>query len=52
MSCPSFTEDGFRCQPRDSWQPVVVFFRQSKDKLAFDRYQVRSSKGIRRYWLR
>ena len=31
--------------------PVEVFFRQSKDKLAFDRYQVRSSKGIRRYWL-
>ena len=31
--------------------PVEVFFCQSKDKLAFDRYQVRSSKGIRRYWL-
>lgn len=31
--------------------PVEVFFRQSKDKLAFDRYQIRSSKGIRRYWL-
>lgn len=31
--------------------PVEVFFRQSKDKLAFDRYQVRSSKGIRRFWL-
>ena len=31
--------------------PIEVFFRQSKDKLAFDRYQVRSSKGIRRYWL-
>lgn len=31
--------------------PVEVFFRQSKDKLAFDRYQVRSSKGIQRYWL-
>ena len=31
--------------------PVEVFFRQAKDKLAFDRYQVRSSKGIRRYWL-
>ncbi len=34
----------------EKW-PVEVFFRQSKDKLAFDRYQVRSSKGIRRYWL-
>lgn len=31
--------------------PVEVFFCQSKDKLAFDRYQVRSSEGIRRYWL-
>ena len=31
--------------------PVEVFFHQFKDKLAFDRYQVRSSKGIRRYWL-
>ena len=31
--------------------PVEVFFRQSKGKLAFDRYQVRSSEGIRRYWL-
>ena len=31
--------------------PVEVFFRQSKDKLAFDRYQIRSSEGIRRYWL-
>ena len=30
---------------------VEVFFRQSKDKLAFDRYQIRSSKGIQRYWL-
>ena len=31
--------------------PVEVFFRQSKEKLAFDRYQVRSAKGIQRYWL-
>lgn len=31
--------------------PVEVFFRQSKAKLAFDRYQMRSSKGIQRYWL-
>ncbi len=31
--------------------PVEVFFRQSKNKLAFDKYQVRSSEGIRRYWL-
>lgn len=31
--------------------PVEVFFRQGKDKLAFDQYQIRSSKGIQRYWL-
>ena len=31
--------------------PVEVFFRQSKNRLAFDRYQIRSAKGIRRYWL-
>ena len=31
--------------------PVEIFFRQSKNKLAFDRYQIRSSKGIRRYSL-
>ncbi len=31
--------------------PVEVFFRQSKDKLALERYQIRSSKGIKRYWL-
>ena len=31
--------------------PVEVFIRQSKEKLSFDRYQIRSSEGIRRYWL-
>jgi len=31
--------------------PVEVFFRQSKNKLAFEKYQIRSSKGIKRYWL-
>lgn len=30
---------------------MEVFFRQAKDKLAFDKYQVRSTKGIQRYWL-
>ncbi len=30
---------------------MEVFFRQGKDKLAFERYQIRSSKGIKRYWL-
>lgn len=28
-----------------------VFFRESKNKLALNGYQIRSSKGIRRYWL-
>ena len=31
--------------------PIEVFFRQSKGRLAFDKYQIRSSKGIQRYWL-
>ena len=31
--------------------PIEVFFRQSKDKLAFDKYQIRSQQGIQRYWL-
>lgn len=30
---------------------VEVFFRQTKDKLTFDQYQIRSSQGIQRYWL-
>ncbi len=29
-------------------RPIKIFFRQSKDRLAFDRYQIRSSKGIQR----
>lgn len=31
--------------------PIELFFRQSKGKLALDKYQIRSSQGIRRYWL-
>lgn len=31
--------------------PIEVFFRQCKAKLALDSYQIRSSQGIRRYWL-
>ncbi len=31
--------------------PIEIFFRQSKGKLAFNKYQIRTSKGIRRYWL-
>ena len=28
-----------------------MFFRQAKQKLALDQYQIRSSRGIRRFWL-
>ena len=31
--------------------PIEVFFRQCKEKLALDNYQIRSVQGIRRYWL-
>ena len=30
---------------------IEVFFRQCKDKLALDSYQIRSAQGIRRFWL-
>ena len=32
------------------WE-IEVFFRQSKQKLAFDKYQIRSTRGIRRFWI-
>ena len=32
------------------WE-IEVFFRDCKTRLAFDKYQIRSSKGIRRFWL-
>ena len=32
------------------WQ-IELFFRESKNKLAFDKCQVRSAQGIKRYWL-
>jgi len=31
--------------------PIEVFFRQAKQRLALDKYQIRSSTGIHRYWL-
>ena len=31
--------------------PIELFFRHSKSKLALDKYQIRSKKGIQRYWL-
>ena len=30
---------------------IEVFFRDSKSKLALDKYQIRTQKGIERYWL-
>ena len=32
------------------WE-IEVFFRACKTKLAFDRYQIRSAKGIKRFWI-
>ena len=31
--------------------PIEVFFRQAKNKLALDKYQIRSATGIKRFWL-
>ena len=31
--------------------PIEIFFRQSKTKLALDKYQIRTQTGIERYWL-
>ena len=31
--------------------PIELYFRQSKDKLGLDKYQIRSQQGIQRYWL-
>ena len=30
---------------------IEVFFRNAKQKLSFDKYQIRSSTGIKRFWL-
>ena len=30
---------------------IEIFFRQYKDKMALDGYQLRSAQGIKRYWL-
>ena len=34
----------------ERWE-IEVFFRESKSKLAIDKYQIRSVKGIKRFWL-
>ncbi len=31
--------------------PIELFFREAKQKLGFSQYQIRSSQGIRRFWL-
>jgi hypothetical protein len=31
--------------------PIEVFFRQTKNVLAIDKYQIRSANGIKRFWL-
>lgn len=31
--------------------PIELFFRESKNKLAWDKYQIRSKLGISRYWM-
>lgn len=31
--------------------PIKIFFRQSKTKLALDKYQIRTQTGIQHYWL-
>ena len=32
------------------WE-IEVYFRDCKNKLALDKYQIRSAKGIKRFWL-
>lgn len=34
----------------NSWQ-IEVYFRNCKTKLAFDKCQIRSAQGVRRFWL-
>ncbi|MCT4686581.1 hypothetical protein [Vallitalea sp.] len=31
--------------------PIEVFFKQEKNQIGFDKYQIRSIKGIKRLWL-
>jgi len=35
---------------QERWS-IEVFFQQAKQRLALDKYQIRTSTGIRRYWL-
>jgi len=46
----SLTTDEIIAIYSERWA-IEVFFRQAKNVLALDRYQVRSSDGIKRFWL-
>jgi len=46
----SLTTDEILAVYAERW-PIEVFFRQCKNVLAFDKYQIRSAKGIKRFWL-
>jgi len=46
----SLTTDEILALYAERW-PIEVFFRQCKNVLAFDKYQIRSAKGIKRFWL-
>ena len=46
----SLSTDGILSYYVCRW-PIEIFFRQCKDKLALDSYQIRSAQGIRRFWL-
>lgn len=47
--CSLSTQQILNCY-LERWS-IEVFFRQAKQKLALDQYQIRSSHGIRRFWL-
>ena len=46
----SLSTDGILSYYVCRWS-IEIFFRQCKDKLALDSYQIRSAQGIRRFWL-
>ena len=46
----SLSTDEILCYYVCRW-PIEIFFRQCKDKLALDSYQIRSAQGIQRFWL-
>ena len=46
----SLTTEEILSSYAERW-PIELFFRHSKGKLALDKYQIRTSSGIKRYWL-